>query len=265
VCFFRLPATFVAYTKPNVHWGFVTGGRCCQSHIHLNLFWNSTYFSNCHQLIFVEFYKWQCCIQILQEQKQSSLTLWGGSCTNAKLWFICISWPQWHTAGSWATCCPPGPPGPYLQSCFPAGQPLTCTDAYSYSPVGAGPYTCTCWISSGSPLPSSLECPGFAKWQHSFLLCHPLLPALYHQPFPSLLLNFVPWICYYWKLSHQQYFRDLQDFPALHKDPSFQGELSIGQEVVTKSIVSLVMLCGCTQFSKLPRLRAQTGILPVPH
>lgn len=126
-------------------------------------------------------------------------------------------------------------------------------------------HTCTCWISSGSPLPNSLACPGLAKWQHSFLLCHPLLPALYHQPFPSLLLNFVPWTCYYWKLSHQQYFRDLQDFPTLRKDPSFQGELSIGPEVVTKSIVSLVMLCGCTQFSKLPRLRAQTGILPVPH
>lgn len=35
---------------------------------------NSAYFSNCHQFIFVEFYKWQRIIQILQEQiKETSL------------------------------------------------------------------------------------------------------------------------------------------------------------------------------------------------
>ncbi|XP_054052745.1 uncharacterized protein LOC128907644 [Rissa tridactyla] len=33
------------------------------------------------------------------------------------------SWPPGHMAGSWATCCPPGLPGPSLQSCSAAGQP----------------------------------------------------------------------------------------------------------------------------------------------
>ena len=31
--------------------------------------------------------------------------------------------PQRHTAGTWSACCPPGPPGPSLQSCFPDGRP----------------------------------------------------------------------------------------------------------------------------------------------
>ena len=37
------------------------------------------------------------------------------------------------TAGSQPMCCPPGHPGPFLQSSSPTGQPLTCTDVCSYS------------------------------------------------------------------------------------------------------------------------------------
>ena len=34
--------------------------------------------------------------------------------------------PQGHIAGSWSTCCPLGPSGPFLQSCFPFYLPPDC-------------------------------------------------------------------------------------------------------------------------------------------
>ncbi|KFV69593.1 CUGBP Elav-like family member 3-A, partial [Dryobates pubescens] len=37
------------------------------------------------------------------------------------------SWPQKHIAGSWSTFHPPGPPGPFLLHCSPAGQSPTYT------------------------------------------------------------------------------------------------------------------------------------------
>jgi len=36
----------------------------------------------------------------------------------------------WLTA--WPARCPPGPPGPSMQSLHPAGHPLTCTDRYMW-------------------------------------------------------------------------------------------------------------------------------------
>jgi len=48
--------------------------------------------------------------------------------------FQCPSWPQGHIAGSWLTCCSPGYTAPALQSCFAAGQPLTCADARDHIP-----------------------------------------------------------------------------------------------------------------------------------
>lgn len=36
---------------------------------------NSAYFSNCHQFIFVEFYKWQRSLQILQEQSKEAILI----------------------------------------------------------------------------------------------------------------------------------------------------------------------------------------------
>jgi len=41
-------------------------------------------------------------------------------------------------------------------------------------------YACP-WISSGSSLPNSADCPGLSEWQHSLLMWQSLLPALYHQ------------------------------------------------------------------------------------
>ena len=46
--------------------------------------------------------------------------------------------PHSHTAGSWAACCPAGPPGPSLETCFPATQPPACTGPWGYSCPGAG-------------------------------------------------------------------------------------------------------------------------------
>ena len=57
------------------------------------------------------------------------------------------SWPQGHSAGSWTTCYPPG-------HSSPAAQLLTCTGACDYSFSGVGLYTCHCWTSSGSSLPT---------------------------------------------------------------------------------------------------------------
>lgn len=42
-----------------------------------------------------------------------------------------------------------------LKSSLPTGQPLTCTDACDYFSLGAGPYTWSCWTSSGSSAPTS--------------------------------------------------------------------------------------------------------------
>lgn len=40
--------------------------------------------------------------------------------------------PQGCIAGLWSACCPPSPPGPSLQSGFPANRPPGCTDAWHY-------------------------------------------------------------------------------------------------------------------------------------
>lgn len=40
--------------------------------------------------------------------------------------------------GQWPTCCPPGPPESFLQSCFPACCPSACAGAWSYPALGAG-------------------------------------------------------------------------------------------------------------------------------
>jgi len=44
-------------------------------------------------------------------------------------------------------------PGSFLQSSFPVGQQLTCTDACSYSSPGLRLYTSSDWNLSGSPIP----------------------------------------------------------------------------------------------------------------
>ncbi|KAK4810954.1 hypothetical protein QYF61_013362, partial [Mycteria americana] len=42
--------------------------------------------------------------------------------------------PQGHIAGSCSTWCPPGPPGPFLPSCFPAGRPPACVLVHGVIP-----------------------------------------------------------------------------------------------------------------------------------
>lgn len=103
-------------------------------------------------------------------------TCWphSSSCAPEYHW---LPWSQGHIAGSWFTCCPPGPPGPSLQSFFPADQPLMGTGAWGYSSPGGGPCTCLCWNSWGYSLPNSLACPGIVEWQHSFLVCRPSPPS----------------------------------------------------------------------------------------
>ena len=54
-------------------------------------------------------------------------------------WHTGYHWPsrpQGHIADSLPTCCPPGYPGPFVQSSSPAGHHLTCTDLYGYSSSG---------------------------------------------------------------------------------------------------------------------------------
>lgn len=54
----------------------------------------------------------------------------------------CPSLLQGHIAGICSTCCPPKPPEPFLQSCFPAC--LICTRITRNSPPGAG--LCTSFL-----------------------------------------------------------------------------------------------------------------------
>lgn len=64
-----------------------------------------------------------CCSLVLNRGKRapSGYMLWAA---------FAVCWV--HIAGSWSAC-PPGPLGPSLQSCFPAGQPSACTGVWQYS------------------------------------------------------------------------------------------------------------------------------------
>ena len=92
-------------------------------------------------------------------------------CNTEYLW---LSWSWGHAVGSWATCCTPGHPGSSLQSSFPAGQPLSCTDACSYSSPPCGKFIRTTFDHI-LPLIVSPQ-----------MQCCPLLRALnmYHPDFP---------------------------------------------------------------------------------
>ena len=79
--------------------------------------------------------------------------------------------------------CPPRPLGPFLQSCFPAGQPSAYTGAEGCSSPEAGFCTRTtspCSTSWGPCQPISPACRGPSGWQHDPLACQPLLPVLCH-------------------------------------------------------------------------------------
>lgn len=91
--------------------------------------------------------------------------------------FIDCCWPslpQRYTASSRSTHFPPGPPGLFMKSCFPTGQPLACSDVWGYSSVDAGLGTYLCWTSRDSCFTISSACREPSEWQH--LLYQSLLP-----------------------------------------------------------------------------------------
>lgn len=92
-------------------------------------------------------------------------------------------------AGSWSIWCLPGPPGPSLQSCFPADQLPVCTKAQGYSPIGAFPFCWTPWCSCESISPALW---GPSEWQCN----HPDHPV-YQPLLPSFVL-YVPCKTVYW-------------------------------------------------------------------
>jgi len=51
--------------------------------------------------------------------------------SNAAQGIISLLFPQSHVAGWGSSWCPPALPGPFLQSCFPAGQPPACICAWT--------------------------------------------------------------------------------------------------------------------------------------
>lgn len=96
----------------------------------------------------------------------------------------CCSPPmlQGHIARWCSTCCPPGAPGPLLQSCFSAKHPPSLyrwVPGVSSSPR-AGRGISVCSASGHSCWPRSAACQHATEWQHNHLAHQSILLFLSH-------------------------------------------------------------------------------------
>lgn len=73
--------------------------------------------------------------------------------------------------GSWSTCCPQGPSGPFLPNCFPA----------SYSSLDEEFFISPCWYSWVSSLPISLACQDPSECCLNYVV-YELLPLILYHP-----------------------------------------------------------------------------------
>lgn len=81
-------------------------------------------------------------------------------------------------AGSHSSWCPPGLPGPFLQSCFTAVCCPACTGAWGCSFPVAGLHASPYWTSLSSCQPLSPACQGPSGWQRDPLVYRSLFPVL---------------------------------------------------------------------------------------